>query len=66
MASNSYELNQIAALLNTVIGQATGMSGLTTISIKDMSTVAQTGSGLVPAEGDNLVGSALVGYALAG
>lgn len=66
MASNSYELNQIASLLNTVIGQATGMNGLTTISIKDMSTVAQTGFGLTPAEGDNLVGSALVGYALAG
>ena len=66
MAANSYELNQISALLNTVIKQATGMSGLAPMSIKDISTVAQTGNGLQPEVGDNLVGSAMVGYALAG
>lgn len=66
MSANSYELNQIASLLNTIINEAKGSTEITPISIKDFSTVAQTGNGLDPDIETALVGYASVGYAYAG
>lgn len=67
MSANSYELNQIASLLNTIINEAKGSTEITPITIKDFSTVAQTGNGLINPDIETaVVGYASVGYAYAG